>query len=154
MGLLSNGDSSFETDSMTHLGISRRHSLGGKADKSIDHSKDSRRSSRSHREKDDLTMQLRDELHRALQVFPLIKKMLSGIFFCPIISLINLVLSYFLQGQKSKREEIRILQGELASRDQKIKTMKEQEKVYFVEAEKFKVGPMPLISMFISILEC
>lgn len=108
MGLLSNGDSSFETDSITHLGISRRHSLGGKADKSMDHGKDSRRSSRSQREKDDLTIQLRDELHRALQ------------------------------GQKSKREEIRRLQGELASRDQKIKTMKEQEKVYFVEAEKFK----------------
>ncbi|XP_034248279.1 interaptin-like [Thrips palmi] len=108
MGLLSNGDSSFETDSMTHLGISRRHSLGGRAEKSMDHSKDSRRSSKSQREKDDLTVQLRDELHRALQ------------------------------GQKSKREEIKRLQGELNNRDQKIKTMKEQEKVYFVEAEKFK----------------
>lgn len=45
----------------------------------------------------------------------------------------------FGKGQKSKREEIRRLQGELAVRDQKIKTMKDQERIYFIEAEKFKV---------------
>ncbi|KAK3908267.1 Centrosomal protein of 152 kDa [Frankliniella fusca] len=108
MGLLNNGDSSFETDSITNLGISRRHSLGGRADKSIDTNRDTSRRSKSQRERDDLTIQLRDELQRALQ------------------------------GQRSKREEIRRLQGELALRDQKIKTMKEQEKVYYVESENFK----------------
>lgn len=69
MGLLGNGDSSFETDSITHLGISRRHSVGGRTDKSLENSKDStRRSTKSLRERDDLNVQLRDELHRALQV--------------------------------------------------------------------------------------
>lgn len=109
MGLLHNGDSSFETDSITHLGISRRHSLGGRTEKSMISSKDSpRRSSKTLQEQSDLNIQLRDELHRALQ------------------------------GQKSKREEIRRLQAELAVRDQKIKSMKEHEKVYFAESEKFK----------------
>lgn len=69
MGLLSNGESSFETDSITHLGISRRHSLSGRTERGIDSSKDStRRSTKSQRDRDDLNMQLRDELHRALQV--------------------------------------------------------------------------------------
>lgn len=54
----------------------------------------------------------------------------------------HVVVSILLsQGQRSKREEIRKLQAELALRDLKIKSMKEQEKVYFIEAEKFKVIP-------------
>ncbi|XP_026276703.1 trichohyalin isoform X1 [Frankliniella occidentalis] len=107
MGLLHNGDSSFDTDSITNLGISRRHSLGGRTD-TMDTNRDTSRKSKSQRERDDLNMQLRDELQRALQ------------------------------GQRSKREEIRRLQGELAQRDQKIKTMKEQEKVYYEESKNFK----------------
>ena len=69
MGLLSNGESSFETDSITHLGISRRHSLGARTERGRDCSKDdTRQSSKSQRDRDDLNIQLRNELHRALQV--------------------------------------------------------------------------------------
>ena len=67
MGLLHNGDSSFDTDSITNLGISRRHSLGGRT-VTMDTNRDTSRKSKSQRERDDLNMQLRDELQRALQV--------------------------------------------------------------------------------------
>ena len=68
LGLFDHEDSSSETDSIAHLGISRRHSLGGRSDKHADKSRDSTKSKRSSLDQEDLGAKLKTELHRALQV--------------------------------------------------------------------------------------